>query len=295
MVTIENEHLVVQIKLKGAEIASIQDKETGHEYIWQADPAYWNRHSPVLFPIVGSLKDGQMVFAGETYEMSRHGFARDMEFTLQNQTDVSASFYLKSSATTLEKYPFEFSFQINYILQGNTVTVSYEVLNPSSETALYYSVGAHPAFNVSQDEATEEFDRVSLEFIPEGPYSRLPLTEDGLINATASKYERMDKTYLTHDDFKDDALVYQVNQKTEMVLRDEPAGVTINVNPSHMEFVGIWSPYPKRAPFVCIEPWTGIADTTQASGEFTEKYSILQLAPNDLATHGYTMTFTKDV
>ena len=201
MVTIKNDQLIVDISLEGAEMTSIRNAQTGEEYLWQGDDKYWGRQAPVLFPIVGRLIDNQYQYNGKTYTMNQHGFARDMTFTEQMVTSNSATFYLKSSPETLEKYPFEFSFQITYILHENQITVSYEILNPSNET-IYYSVGGHPAFNVSQivnEKGNDEFDQVYLAFKPAGQYLRIPLNKAGFTRRELAKYELIDHKPLTHN------------------------------------------------------------------------------------------------
>lgn len=296
MVTLENDYLIVKIKEEGAELVSIVDKATNYEFLWQADKKYWARHAPVLFPIVGKLKDDQFNFQDKSYQLTQHGFARDLPFHIQNVTSNSASLYLKSTEETLEKYPFAFSLQINYILHYSSITVSYEILNPATDETLYYSIGGHPAFNVSQSTrgTKPEFDNVEFRFEPSGPYLNIPLNKEGLTVPSKAKYVDIDNMPLKHTTFKNDALIYQISRQTEIVLEDKANKVEVRVKPNRMDFVGIWSPYPNRAPFVCIEPWSGIADPENSSGVLSEKYAIHELKPFQLMTHDYTMTFKKD-
>ncbi|MGO1931651.1 MAG: aldose 1-epimerase family protein [Ruoffia tabacinasalis] len=296
MVTLENDYLIVKIKEEGAELVSIVDKKTDYEFLWQADEKYWARHAPVLFPIVGKLKDDSYQFDDKEYHMSQHGFARDLPFRVQNITSNSASLYLKNTEETHEKFPFEFSLQINYILHYSSITVSYEILNPSTDKTLYYSIGGHPAFNVSQSTSgsKEEFDDVSFRFEPAGQYLQIPLSKDGLTIPNKAKYVEVNEVLLKHTTFKNDALIYQISQQTEIVLEDKTNDVAIRMKPNRMDFVGIWSPYPRRAPFVCIEPWSGIADPDNTTGHLAEKYAIHELRASQLMTHDYTMSFRKN-
>ncbi|MBG9981963.1 aldose 1-epimerase family protein [Aerococcaceae bacterium DSM 111020] len=295
MITLKNEALIVEISDKGAEMTSIRDAKTGYEYLWQGDPDYWARQSPVLFPNVGKLKNNQYTFQGQSYEIGQHGFARDMTFTLQMETSNSATFNLKSSPETLEVYPFEFSFQITYILDENQITISYEILNPSNQV-IYYSVGAHPAFNVHQkrDQSSQlDFNQVKLSFDPASHYLRIPLTKKGLIDKANAKYEPIDERVLSHKDFKKDALIYQIGNQTQVSLIDEIQEVEFKIRSNRMPFVGIWSPYPKRAGFICIEPWAGIADDVSHNGDFTEKYGSQSLEPHEIRTHDFTIDIIK--
>lgn len=295
MITLENEYLIVKIKEDGAELTSVIDKKTEYEFLWQADEAYWARHAPVLFPIIGKVKDNRYEVDGQEYQLSQHGFARDLPFTTQNVTSNSASLYLKNNEVTKEKYPFDFSLQINYILHYDSITVSYEILNPSHEETLYYSIGGHPAFNMTHtaSDSREEFDDVTFTFEPSGQYLQIPLNKDGLTVPSKAKYVEVDNVTVKHASFKNDALIYQISRQTEIVLIDHSADVEIRVKPNRMDFVGIWSPYPKRAPFVCIEPWSGVADPEDSSGVLSEKYTIHELLPSQLMTHDYTIQFKK--
>lgn len=145
MVELTNEHLTVQISSHGAELCSIRGNASGREYLWQADPTYWKRHSPVLFPIVGSVWENRYHHAGQSYALSQHGFARDMDFELVSQSETEVLFRLESNAETLAKYPFPFRLEIGYQLIRNQVKVLWAVYNPVS-TDLYFQIGAHPAF-----------------------------------------------------------------------------------------------------------------------------------------------------
>ena len=151
MHVIENEFLKVAVAPHGAELCSIYDKVKQHEAVWQADPAYWNRHAPVLFPFVGKVNEGVYRYKGQSYPMGQHGFARDMEFTLVEETADSITFRLCDNEESRAKYPFAFELTITHRLQGRTVTVEWKVRNPSATEPLYFSIGGHPAFNCPAD------------------------------------------------------------------------------------------------------------------------------------------------
>lgn len=296
MITLSNEALTISINEVGAELTSVIDKQTGYEFLWQGDPKYWERQAPVLFPNIGVFKENSYQYEGNTYHLNRHGFARDMEFLAQNVTNNSASFYIKSNEDTLKVYPFEFSFQITYILFDNRITVTYEILNPSSKEKIYYNVGGHPAFNVSHTSnksGKPEFDEVSFHFEPSGQYLNIPFFEGGLTDRNKAKYTLVENIPLLHRTFKKDALVYQISEHTEVILNDPKNEVQVRMKPNRMNFMGIWSPYPAKASFVCLEPWAGLSDDVTATGDITEKYGVFELSPNEIMTHDYTMTFNK--
>src|SRR5882724_13103859 len=147
MYTIENELLKVVIRSKGAELDSIYNKTQQLEYLWNGDPAFWGKKSPVLFPIVGTLKNDTYFFNDKEYHLSRHGFAREMEFTVSRKETGSVTFTLLSSEETLLKFPFRFRFDISYTIHHDQLAVAYTVTN-TGQGDMFFSVGAHPAFRV---------------------------------------------------------------------------------------------------------------------------------------------------
>ena len=150
MYVLQNEELKVSVASAGAELKSALDQKTGREYLWNADPAYWNRTSPVLFPVVGSYKDKTSYYDGKAYTMGQHGFARDMEFTLESSSDTEIWFVLRADETTYEKYPFDFELHCGYSLQGRSILVMWKVVNPT-DGKIWFSIGAHPAFNCAME------------------------------------------------------------------------------------------------------------------------------------------------
>lgn len=296
MITLENEFLIATINPFGAELTSVIDRNTGYEFMWQANPEYWGRHAPVLFPIVGRLKNNQFQYDGKTYEMTQHGFARDSKFEVLEQTATSALFSLKSSSETLEKYPFAFELQLQYTISEKNVVITYKVFNPSQTAEMYYAIGGHPAFNMAQtaNKAGElEFDKVSVDIKPASDITHLPLTSEGLIADSKASTILPSEMTLTHESFRNDALVYKIDEGKTIELKDEINSVQITVTPSNLPYIGIWSPYPARARFVCIEPWAGIADTESTSGNYTEKVGINHLKPSTQQNHEYSITFEK--
>ena len=151
--TIQNDHLSIAVQAKGAELVSLYNKKEKLEYMWSGDPAFWGKYSPVLFPIIGELKNNTYYYNNKAYQLSRHGFARDMDFAVVEQTTSSIGFSLLSNTDTLQKFPFEFAFDIIYLLQQDRLTVTYRVKNTGKDD-MYFSVGGHPAFKVPIVEGT---------------------------------------------------------------------------------------------------------------------------------------------
>lgn len=291
MIHLENEQVIVKIKEMGAELTSVLDRATAYEFIWQGDPNYWGRQAPILFPIVGSLKEGAVSYQGQDYRLPRHGFARDSYFRVIAQSQQAVTFELTSNDETKNLYPFDFVLQVSYILSGRRLTVSYTVHNPHTSQVLYYNIGGHPAFNVCHNDK-EEFDGVWLSFQPQEMLRHIPLdVASGLIELNKARYQELSRMELSHKTFKKDALIYQIKPEIELLLEDAQA--SIGLSHHGMTFVGIWSPYPVKAPFVCLEPWAGIADSSETSGQWPEKYQVIEVGPSNVSTHDYTLTFTK--
>jgi len=162
MISLENDHLKVWVKPKGAELKSLVNKSTGIEHIWDSDPKYWAKSSPVLFPIVGGLKDNTYKVGKETYSLPRHGFAREMMFDLESKTADKVVFNLSSNEETLKVYPFYFDFKVIYTLLEKELSITYQVKN-TGQSEMYFSIGAHPAFAIPF-ENEEGYDNFYLEF-----------------------------------------------------------------------------------------------------------------------------------
>ncbi|MFX4235564.1 aldose 1-epimerase family protein [Aliarcobacter butzleri] len=264
---IKNSFIKAQIKSFGAELNSLKKCDENFEYIWQANSKYWARHSPVLFPIVGKLKEDSYFYKNKKYSLSQHGFARDKEFEIvQNEADF-IEFRLKSDEKSLEFYPFFFELNICYKLDKNSLIVSYKVKNKSDEK-MYFSIGAHPAFNTQVGDFLE-FENIKTT-------KRYFLDEKGLIYKNEDLNLENSKLYLDKDLFKDDALVFNDSNIKQITLKNIENKSRVKVKFDNFPYLGIWSK-PNDAPFVCIEPWFGIADEENANQKIEDKKGILSL------------------
>jgi len=256
MIQIANNQLTVTINEKGAELQSIQ--LNGLEYLWQADIKYWGKHSPVLFPIVGELKDGKYIFDNKEYALSRHGFARDTMFEVKQTSDTSAIFTLHSNDETLAVYPFQFIFQVQYEIKQHTLFCSYIVQNVNSND-MYFSVGGHPAFRIPLSENLQYTD-YSLKFDNDIILNRY-LLRNGLTGDDTETITLDEKRlHLEPSLFYKDAIVLKhINSKHIELSSDKDAhGLTFMFE--DFPYFGIWAAI--DAPFVCLEPWCGIAITS---------------------------------
>lgn len=288
MITIGNDILSVQISPKGAELQGIQRKDHQLEYLWSGDPAFWGKKSPVLFPIVGGLKNNQYRHNGQTYELGRHGFARDKTFEATEQTPQSATFVLTDDAGTLAAYPFPFSLSIRYAVHEGTLTVRYTVQN-TGDQPMYFSVGAHPAFRVPLAEGTS-YNDYYLHFNAVENAGIWPLSPEGqVLGEPVAFFSNAQEIPLTKELFHKDALVFKHLASNAISIRSEKTPHGLEVRYPGFPYMGIWSA--KDADFVCIEPWCGIADAVNASGELKEKEGIIELAPAGIFQREWSAIF----
>ena len=292
MQTLKNQILTVKIKPKGAELISLFNEETQTEYMWSADANFWGKSSPVLFPIVGALKDNLYHFEGKTYHLPRHGFAREREFLVENTTDESVTFLLTHDEETLKIYPFAFEFRLKYELHENCLSVTYSVKNigniksPSHKGEglgrgeMYFSVGGHPAFALPLS-ADTNYEDYYLEFNKTENFQRWGLVDGGLIaNNPTDFLLNTNRLALTKDLFYDDAIVFKNLQSDEIILKSDKTNRQLKFDFKGFPYLGIWAA--KDANFVCIEPWYGIADSENHNQELTEKEGIIALSVNSI-------------
>lgn len=268
-VVLENEELRIEINRFGAELARIYGKKNDTEYLWNADPKYWKRSSPVLFPFVGSLKNKEYRFEGKTYPMGQHGFARDMEFVIDSQSEGEAWFSFTSNEETLEKYPFEFVLRVGYQLQGKELKVLWQVENPTQKE-LYFSIGGHPAFMCPLKQEGKQSDYY-LKFDSAKPLSYGLVNEQGLMMETEEILQTENGIVkITDNMFDRDALVIERRQATAVSLctPDQKEYLTVRFD---APLFGVWSPAGKGAPFICIEPWYGRCDRATFNGSLEER------------------------
>lgn len=271
----------------GAELTSLKDVATGTEYMWNADPAYWKRTSPVLFPIVGGLKEGKYRLDGREYPMGQHGFARDMEFRLKSQVASEIWFTLESDEETLQKYPYPFVLEIGYELEDRTVIVKWRVKNPATKQ-MYFSIGGHPAFMCPIDEGTKQSD-YKLLFDTKEPLISSGLQNGLLSNETKIYTQENGMLPVTEHLFDKDALVIEKHQAQSVALA-RADGIPYLTVDFDAPLFGIWSPPGKNAPFICIEPWYGRCDRADFSDDWTKRDWIESLKPGETFTADYRIT-----
>ncbi len=284
---ISNDKVTIQIDSMGAELRSLKDVVSGKEYMWNADPAYWKRTSPVLFPLVGGLQDGIYRLDGRTYPMGQHGFARDMEFQLKSQTAHEIWFVLESDEETLVKYPYPFVLELGYELTDRTVVVKWRVKNPSKDR-MYFAIGGHPAFLCPIEDGTKQTDyKIRFDANEQVLSSSL---EKGLIIDKKMTYRLQDGMLpVTEHLFDGDALVIEENQAHSVALV-KPDGKDYLTVTFDAPLFGIWSPPGKQAPFICIEPWYGRCDRAGYEGEWKDREWMQMLEGGKTFAADYQVT-----
>lgn len=283
MITIRNEYIKAEIAEKGAELKSIA--LNGKEYVWQADPAFWGKSCPILFPICGGLKDGEYVLDGKAYTLSRHGFARDMIFNVEEVSDVSATFLLKSTKDTIKVYPFDFEFRVKFTLEERKTNVTYKVTNLTSSD-MYYSVGSHEGFAVP--EGLEEYN---VAFEKAGDYYSTNL-EGGLLDDTKTlMVEGSDTLPLKTDYFKVDTLIFENIESKSVTLRKKDGEREIKISFPDFDHLMLWTVM--GAKFICIEAWNGLSDHKDTDKNIKTKKGIKTLGPSSSAEFTHVIEILK--
>ncbi|UYZ59008.1 aldose 1-epimerase family protein [Hymenobacter latericus] len=286
--SLENNRCRVRINEHGAELSSLVRHDLGGlEYVWQADAAVWARHAPVLFPIVGRLPQDTYYHLGQAYQLPQHGFARDRGFALVEQSSTALRLRLTDDDQSRQQYPFAFELTIGYRLHETTLHVSWEVRNPAASEELLFSMGAHPAFRcpLLPDEA---FDDYVFRFDHPVQLER-HLLEGGLLNGqTETVLRHATELPLSYELFSQDALVLKHYDFTRIALASRRSERAVQMQFNGFPYLGLWTKGP-GAPFVCIEPWHGIASSVGAPTELRDKEGILTLAPGAVFRAGYTI------
>ena len=276
-IILSNSELTATINSFGAELISLKSN-SNREYIWEGNPDYWGKHSPILFPIVGSLKNNSYRFNNSIFHLPRHGFAREMNFDIVEQSNEKVVFSLKETAATIEKYPFKFELQISYTLTNSELKIGFNVINNNS-FSMPFSIGAHPAFAIANN-----FENYELLF-EKSENLIVSKLENDLISNTAYKLPIENNSLpLTYSLFENDALIFKtIESKSVTITENEIPFLKVHFN--DFPSLGIWTK--SQAPFICIEPWIGYADTVENNGNLEEKEGIKILGVNQTFETNY--------
>jgi galactose mutarotase-like enzyme len=284
-VTLEDGALRLTVARVGAEMQSLRRADSPVEYLWQGDPASWGRSAPHLFPVVGRLKRDTFVHQGKAYTLGQHGFARDREFAVEGRTATGATFVLHDDADTLAIYPFRFRLAVAYRLAGGTVEITYGVENAGGEE-MPFSIGAHPGFRCPLS-GSERFEEYVVEFERAETARRYPV-EDGLVSRRGEPFLSGESAIpLGTRTFERGALVFKelTSRRARLVGRQSGHGVDLTF--AGFPFFALWGR--PGAPFVCLEPWCGVADAPDASGRLEDKEGVVRLPPGRTFTRTLTI------
>lgn len=285
--SIFNSHFKVDVLSKGVEISSIKSQKTGKEYMWEANPDIWGSHAPVLFPAIGSFKNKECTIDGVTYQIPKHGFIRHNEaIQLKNKTSDTLEFELEYSPATFKIYPYKFRFNISFQLKGNQLIVLHRVENLDAND-IFFCLGGHPAFKCPVNEG-EVYSDYYLEFEHEENAATTLLSSNGLISdQTRPILTNTNILPLRNDLFNDDALIFKDLKSRKVSLKSHQSNQVLTVTYPDFEYLGIWAK--PNAPFVCIEPWLGIADHENTDGDFLKKDGLITLPKGETFTAEYVI------
>lgn len=282
--TLENDSLRVRVSSQGAEMVSIINKKNNSEYLWNAGDA-WKRHSPVLFPIVGGLKDKTYSINGKYFNMGQHGFARDQRFELIDRSKDRLVLELRENHDTLALFPFSFRLYLSYELKENFIKVGWQVYNPN-DNEMHFSIGGHPAFMCPLGEEVNQTD-CYLHFDEEGPLSYNFLSSEGLCKPeelklpTENGFVKIDYNFFDNDAY----VMYNDRMRTVSLCGpDKKDYLRVHFD---TPVYGIWSAKGKHAPFVCIEPWYGRCDAVDFSGDWIDREHDNVVAEGEEWNGGY--------
>lgn len=286
-ISLTNASLTAGLRPLGGELVSLKDR-TGAEYIWQGDPAFWSGQNPILFPIVGSLKDGKVDIGGRPFEMDRHGFARRSTFTLTDQGSDFAVLELRESSETLARFPFPFVLRVRHRLLENGFSTTFAVENPGSEP-LPFCIGAHTAIRCPLRDG-EDFQDYELTFDQPEDADTLLLTPQGLLqDGKTEPMLRGGKVTLDYETFRRlDTIIFQGLKSQNVTLRHKATGRGVSLDFRGFPMIAFWTK--PGAPFLCMEPWHGCAAYTHESGRFRDKPHVITLAPDESKELTYTFT-----
>jgi galactose mutarotase-like enzyme len=290
MAVIQSKSLTVEVAERGAELQSIKGPD-GLEYLWQGDPAFWARRSPVLFPIVGALPGGSYSYGGRTYKLGNHGFAKERDFRLASRGGDALRFELESDEASLEAYPFKFKLAVSYAIRGDLLEVGYEVVNADPKR-MSFSIGAHPAFRcpLVAGEGRDDYD---LRFEKPETVDRWFLNSDNVRTGERERFlDGASSIAVAPDLFERGAIVLKDQLSRTLRLEGRASRRFVELSFPGFPQLGIWAPKANAAgvaPFVCLEPWYGVMPLAGSTQDLERKEAVLGLAPGGVFKAAFTI------
>ena len=284
--SIESEWLSAKISEEGAELYSLLSKKTNTEYLWQGDSAIWSQRAPVLFPIVGRLKDGKYIYNDKNYKMSSHGFVANAPFTTIGSRGNAIVFTYESTPKTRAKYPFVFTFRVAFTFKESALETTYQVINKTNGP-LYFSCGSHEGYRCPREEG-EAFEDYYLEFNQDADYSSYTVSPNGLLTEPIYSVLKNQRVLpLQYELFNNDSLVFANIPSNRVILGSKKSSARIEVSYGDCPNLVIWTQV--GAPYICIEPWYGLPDFEDSDGQLTTKQGIISLEKGDVFSWKHTI------
>ncbi|APC96803.1 aldose 1-epimerase family protein [Francisella frigiditurris] len=284
MVTIESDTLQVEINLLGAEVQSVRNIASNHEYMWSGDGLIWAGVSPVLFPVVGKSHNNKIKYQGKEYPMGNHGLARHTIFDIVFHSENSVVLAME---TTADNYPFKLRFEVTYTLDANKLITEYNIIN-LDEGVAFCGFGAHPAFACPFDDK-HQFSDYEITFT-EQKLDFHPITPEAFYTGE-TKHFKISKVQLSNHTFDNDALVYSGFSDKKVRLAEKGSDRYIEVTFDGFEYLGLWSKPKANAPYVCIEPWCGRSDTLGMGVDIEYRIGNIDIQPQEKFSRSYSIEF----
>ena len=282
---IKNEFLTVKADSKGAILWSVKDRQEW-ELIWQGDPKYWDEHGANLFPYIGRMWEGSYTYHGQIYHMDIHGFAKDTEFKLEKNSSTELSFVMEDSEVTLAQYPFHFSMEVKYQLDGKKLHVEYKVENKDKKT-MYFGAGGHPGINLPM-EAGLSFEDYELEFSRPCEPERILFSSQCFVEGkSAFALEEGQKLSMRHNLFDEDAIVLE-GTSGEVTLKSEKGERGVRISYPDMPYVGFWHMPHTESPYVCIEPWSSLPSRQGVKEDLEKQENLVSLQAGGVKIFSWT-------
>lgn len=290
--TIKNNSLEVVISDLGAELQSVQFIKESTELLWQLNKNIWERQAPLLFPIIGRLKDEEYIYNAKTYKVPIHGFAYTSTFKVENHLKDQITFSLTASNKTINIYPFSFKLIVTFQLIKNKLMKKHTIINNGSDE-MFFELGGHEGYNLALFDE-EKMEDYYLEFTKQGSLFTYTTDNDVMMNK-GKKEIPLDnnKLFLSPEVFKNDALIMDDLKVREVTLKNTRNSYVIKVSFEDFKYLGIWTKY-MRSNYICIEPWSSLPDANYIDKQLKNKQDIIKLKPNDEKKLNYTMTFYKE-
>lgn len=284
---LKNDLLNIEIDTNGAELQSIKTVSDGHEYLWQGDANSWGKSAPILFPIVGAINNDRYVYNETSYNMAQHGFARSMDFEVICQSENKILLSIQDTTETRKVFPFNFQLILGYEITGNSLKVSYEVIN-KSEDSILFSIGAHPGFNCPLEDGLKYSDYKLL--FNHDEHSERRFKQGSVLSGVKEKFFTGNRDInLDHSLFKDGALIFDDLKSTSITLLSDKADKKVKMDYDGFPYFGIWSWPQNPANFICLEPWYGIDSTDGDVPAWDKKEGLVTLDKGKIFKTFYTL------